>query len=570
MSGFEALLIVVGYVALLLWGVRMVRTGVTRSFSGAIRRNIGDGSTSRVRAAAIGAGFTALIQSATAMSLIVSSFVARELLTLPIALAVVLGADVGTCLAAFLFSFDLSWLPPLLLTAGVFGFLGSTSDRVRSLCRIAIGLGLMLLSLKLIGLQTAGLRQSASMTTLMGFVADQTVIAAILAAGVTLAAHSSLAMVVLIASLTASGGLPMPLAIALVIGVNVGGALIPFVDQTGAPPAARRVALGNLLMKTGPALIALVALIPLIVAGLSRLPIHGGLPVLLFHLLFNLAVALGFLPFTGEVARFAKRLLPDQPVIGDRSVPRYLDATLLESPTEALAVATRETLALGDLVAEMLEDTMDVFETDDSRLLKKCEKTDDDVDRLHEHIKLYLVKLSSAGLSPEDSRAYVDILTFVTNLEHIGDIVDKNLMELAAKKIKNHSAFSREGLDELTQFHRRVADNLKLAFNVFTSRDVRLARKLLAEKQLLRDAEAVASKKHYERLRLGRSETLETSAIHLDVIRDLKRINSHLTSVAYPILEQAGELLDSRLRTQLAEAPAEAKPDEAPEQQAQL
>src|SRR5581483_8098169 len=128
------------------------------------------------------------------------------------------------------------------------------------------------------------------------------------------------------------------------------------------------------------------------------------------------------------------------------------------------------------------------------------------------------------------------------------DIIDKNLMELATKKIKNRSTFSAEGLQEIRTFHARVMDNMRLSFNVFATRDVALARRLLAEKASMRAAELAASESHFARLREGRPESIESSAIHLDVIRDLKRINGHLTSVAYPILEVAGELHDSRLR----------------------
>jgi phosphate:Na+ symporter len=196
-----------------------------------------------------------------------------------------------------------------------------------------------------------------------------------------------------------------------------------------------------------------------------------------------------------------------------------------------------------------------VFEKSDAKLVKEVEKSDNAVDELHEAIKLYLVKVSKSEMSHEESQRYVEILTFTTNLEHIGDIVDKNLMELAAKKIKTRSTFSPEGLADIRRFHARVMDNARLAFNVFATRDVALARRLLAEKASTRAAELEAADSHFERLREGRLVSIQSSAIHLDVMRDLKRINSHLTAVAYPILEVAGELRDSRLR--------ERKPDGA-------
>ena len=208
----------------------------------------------------------------------------------------------------------------------------------------------------------------------------------------------------------------------------------------------------------------------------------------------------------------------------------------------------RETLHMGDLVADMMRQALVVIEKSDIKLVRDVEKADDAVDQLHEAIKLYLIKVSKAEMSDEESQRYIEILTFTTNLEHVGDIIDKNLMELAAKKIKNRYAFSPEGLDEIRRFHARVMDNLRLSFNVFATRDVALARRLLAEKSAMRAAELAAADSHFARLREGRPESIETSSIHLDVMRDLKRINGHLTSVAYPILEIAGELRDSRLR----------------------
>jgi phosphate:Na+ symporter len=489
---------------------------------------------------------TVALQSSTATALIVSSFVARDLMTLTAALGMMLGADVGTTLAAFLFSIDLIWLPPFLIAVGVFTFLASSTDRTRGIARISIGLGLTLLALRLIQSSSADL-QHGQVVAVLGFLEGQPILAMAAAMLVTWLAHSSLSIVILVMSLVVSGVVSLPLALALVVGANLGGAVAPFVDQLGAASEGRRVLLGNLMMRGVTALVVL-PLLPFLPDQFIRLGLPSGMTVLAAHVAFNLFVAILFLPLVGPMATLVGRILKAAPPSTDKSEPRYLDAGVIDEPAEALASATRETLALADLVSGMLAQSMEVFERDDSRLLKAIERADDDVDKLHEAIKLYLVKVSAAGLSMDDSRRFVEILTFITHLEHIGDIIDKNLMELAAKKIRNRLAFSREGLDELRQFHQRVADNMKLACNVFTLRDVRLARKLLGEKALLRDAEVHLATEHFARLRVGRPESIETSSIHLDIIRDLKRINSHLTSVAYPILEAAGELLESRLK----------------------
>jgi phosphate:Na+ symporter len=294
--------------------------------------------------------------------------------------------------------------------------------------------------------------------------------------------------------------------------------------------------------------IALLPFLGPIVEGLSMIDASATRLPVNFHSAYNIAASLDFLPLVDVVAWACRRLLPAKPVVDDPGKPRHLDPNVLDSPAEALGCALRETLNLGDRVADMLRGTIDVFERNDPKAVKAIEAADDAVDRLYEAIKLYLIQTSRTELGEEDGKRYIEILTFTTNLEHIGDIVDKNLMELAAKKIRNRYAFSPEGMAELRAFHARILENLRLALNVFTTRDITLARRLVAEKTAMREAEAKAADSHFARLREGRPESIETSSIHMDVIRDLKRINGHLASVAYPILEAAGELADTRLK----------------------
>ncbi|MEZ5776419.1 MAG: Na/Pi cotransporter family protein [Hyphomicrobiaceae bacterium] len=559
MSSFHLLVNLCGFVALLVWGVRMVRKGVTRSFTAQMRGLLGAASGNRVMALMVGFAVTVVLQSSTATGLILSSFVARALMGLSAALSAMLGADMGTAVAAFIFSIDVSWLPPALIAAGVALFLSNSTERARSLSRIAIGLGLTLLSLQLIKGTSVELREARGLEELLSVLSGQPVVLVLIGAVVTWLAHSSLSIVILVMSLVGSSVIAPSVALPLVLGANLGGSVAPYVDQLGAPPVARRVLLGNLLMRGTMVLAFLALLLPLSSDLVARFAPSAPQGVLIFHLAFNMMVALVFLPLVGIVERVVRRLVPDVAGADTPGTPRYLDSDVIDSPAEAIACATRETLALGDLVVGMLRDSMTVIEHDDGRLLKQIERRDDEVDNLYEAIKLYLMKVSQSEMTAAESRRYVEVLTFVTNLEHIGDIIDKNLLELAAKKIRRRYAFSREGIDELRAFHGRVVENLKLSLNVLTTNDLTLARRLLAEKPLIRDIEQEAAESHFERLRAGRPESVETSAIHLDIVRDLKRINSHLTSVAYPILEAAGELLESRLRKERA-APLAATP----------
>ena len=559
MHGVETVLNVLGSVALLLWGVRMVRTGLTRAFGATLRRAIAACSRNRFTAFIGGLAITGLLQSSTATSLLVSSFAGRGLIPLSIAFAIMLGADVGTTIAAQVLSFDLGWVSPLLIGVGVITFLSSDSDKPHHLGRVAIGLGLMLLSLKLLTLATLPLRTAPAFMALLQGLQDEYVIAVVVGTLATWFVHSSLSTVLLVMSFAGSGLIEPKLALALVIGANIGGALAPYMAQSGSDVAARRVPLANLLTRAITGIVLLPFLGPavewlaLIDSSLTRMSVN-------FHTFFNIAAAIVFLPLVDVVAWMCRRLLPDRPVPDDPGKPRHLDANVLDSPAEALGCALRETLNLGDRVGDMLRETITVFDRNDVRAVKAIEAADDSVDRLYEAIKLYLIQTSRNELGEEDGKRYVEILTFTTNLEHVGDIIDKNLMELAAKKIRNRYAFSPEGMAELRAIHSQVLENLRLALNVFTTRDITLARRLVAEKTAMREAEVRAADSHYARLREGRPESIETSSIHMDVIRDLKRINGHLTTVAYPILEAAGELAESRLKAVQTEATGQPAP----------
>ncbi len=551
MSGSELLLTLLGAVALLLWGVRMVRTGMTRAFGVALRAVINRASQSRLRAFAAGIGVTSVLQSATATALLLASFAGRGLITLPVALAIMLGADVGTTLVAQVFAFDIKWLWAIGLVIGVVLFNAASGDQAKAAGRICIGLGLMLLALTVISGVSTQLRGSDTIKTVLGAIASEPIIAVIAAAALTWLAHSSLAIVLFIMSLAAAGIIDAKTALALVLGANIGGSVAPFAALAGSPVAARRVPLGNLIARTAVAILALP-----FIAQMSQWlgPVSGSTAqlVLNFHFVFNLAVALLWLPLLNLLADLATRLLPTPAMAPDRGTPQHLDPSVLDTPSEALACAMRETLHVGDIVLDMLRRALPAIEAGDIRLIKELEKTDDEVDQLHEAIKLYLIRASKTDMGEEESRRYVEILTFNTNLEHIGDIIDKNLMDLGTKKAKKRVEFSTEGAAELKAFHAQVVDNMRKALNVFATRDVAMARRLLIDKTTMRAREVEAADQHFARLRDGRPESIETSSIHLDIIRDLKRINSHLTSVAYPILEAAGELSDTRLRATAA------------------
>ena len=540
----------------------MVRTGVARAFGANLRHVVARGTANRFYSFLAGLGVTAVLQSSTATALIVSAFASRGLMPVAAALAIMLGADVGTTLVAQLLSLKIAWLSSLFIFVGVVMFLGGKVTRWRDVGRVVIGLGLMLLALRLIFAASEPMRDAAGIHALLNALAGDTVLAILVTALLTWLAHSSLAVVLLVMSLTAVGVVHMPGALVLVLGANLGGTIPAILSSLSEGPEARRLTFGNAGFKLV-GVLAVAPLVGLLAPYLALIEDDPARQIVDFHMLFNLALAVVFLGLTHPVAALVARLVPARDAAGDDEPgrPRYLDRSSMESPSVALTCAARETMHMGDIVETMLRQSMTALLTDDRKLVGEVERMDNAVDRLHEAIKLYVTEVTRVNLDEAEGRRATDIITFTTNLEHIGDIIDKNLMELAAKKIKNKRRFSEDGVAELTALHRRVLDNLKLALGVFISGDVKIARQLLDEKVAIRDAERGAAESHLARLREGRIESIDTSSLHLDVLRDLKRIHSHICAVAYPILDAAGELVPSRLKT--AETGSDAVADAA-------
>lgn len=489
------------------------------------------------------------LQSSTAVTLITSSFASKGLLTTVSGIAVVLGADIGTTLAAQILIFDLSWLVPVLLTAGyIISRLKAFDDRYKHVGHAMLGVGLVLLSLKLVIEASAPFQESDLLQRLIVPLGNEPALALILGALLTWAMHSSLASVLLFASFVGSGIIPLSLGVLLVLGANLGGTLIAYGDTLGENPIGRRIPVANMIIR-GAGILMVLPFISYTIPYLSVLSDDAARTIVNFHTGFNLALAIVFLPFIGLIDKLATKLIPNRKQKSSKLSPKFLDYTALDHPTSALLSAERETLRISDLIGKMLEDTIEVFRTDNKRLARKVMKCDNDVDRIYSAVKKYLAKITLESLSEQESQKHMHILTFATNLEHIGDIIDKSLIELAEKKIRKQAHFSKEGFAEIQEAYTLLIENLKLAQHVFMSDDLQMARQLFQGKQVLKDMEIKSAERHMRRLSEGISATHRTSSIHLDLFRDMRRIQSYLSVVAYKTLEEADELHETRLKT---------------------
>ena len=536
---------ILGAGALLLWGLRLIKTGTLRAFGASLRIWIARGASNRVKALIAGLLATLVVQSSTATAVITASFAARDLLSGLIGQAVMLGANIGTGLVAAVLSLDVEWLSPLLILIGALVFSRSRNAGGKGLGKAILGLGLMLLALDLLGQATEPMRDSLVVRQILMGLDQAPVFALIFAVGLSALASSSLATVLFVMLLAQAGVVTPELALVLVAGANLGGAIPPYLAVISEGVQARRLAATNLALRGVGAIVLTMAapwLPPLVMPHLDGIASL----VLFAHIGFSLVLALVFLPVLGPLTRFVEKWM--KAAEESRTGPKYLDDSAMSAPTIALTAAARETLRLGDLVGDMLRLSLATLVGPDDEARKRLSNIANEVDHLHGAIKDYLARLSREELDADDIRRLSEILSYAVNLEHIGDIIDTGLSEIAAKKNTRRLSFSPEGLAEISGFYHRTIEILEVAQSVFLSRDPDLARQLVQCKVEVRKMEAESSEHHMERLRERRVETVETSSLHLDILRDLKRVNAHLISVAYPILDGIGALGDTRLK----------------------
>jgi phosphate:Na+ symporter len=534
-------------VALLVWGTHLVRTGVLRVFGANLRKILVQSMRNRFTAALSGIGVTALVQSSTATSLMTSSFVGQGLVTLPAALAVMRGADVGTALISVLFSADLSWLSPMFIFVGVVLFITRSATVAGRVGRVLIGLGLMLLALQLVVEATEPLFSSPAIRALLASINSDVLLEITIGSVLAIVAYSSLAVVLLVAAMATSNVVPLDVALGLVLGANLGSGLLAVLTTAKSAVAVRQVTIGNLLFKAlGVAIVApFVGLWIRYVQPQLPNQTHG---VVLFHLAFNIVISVGFIGLTQLVARLVTHLLPQPQQPAGTMRPHHLDPSALSTPSLAISNAAREALHQADVVETMLIGILDVIRHNDLRLAQELRQLDDTVDELYSAIKYYMTRISREALGEEESRRWTDIISFTINMEQIGDIIERVIIDVEDKKIKPQRNFSEAGMAEIVELHGRLVANLRLSMSVFLNGNVRDAQKLLEEKARFRDLERAYATTHLDRLSDRTTLSIETSSLHIDLISDLKRINSHICSIAYPILESAGALAPSRLR----------------------
>jgi phosphate:Na+ symporter len=522
-------------VALLIWGTHIVRTGILRVYGSNLRHVIAHNMSRRWLAFVAGIMVTAMVQSSNATAMLVTSFVGQGLMALTPALATMLGADVGTALMARVLTLDLSWLSPLLIFLGVIFFLSRKQTRVGQMGRVGIGLGLIILALQLIVEAAAPITQAQGVKVIFASLTGDILLDALVGALFAMVSYSSLAAVLLTATLAGASVISLPVAIGLVIGANIGSGILAFLSTSMQNAAGRQVALGSLLYK----LIGLLLIIPVLdplVHWIDSLDFSPQEMVIGFHLLYNTVRCLILLPSVGPMAKLCAWLLPERPDINGTAKPRHLDPTALVTPSLALANAARETLRIGDLVDSMLEAMLDVLRGKQTAVTQEIRRLTDDVEALYSAIKLYLAQMPREDLSEQDSRRWAETIELAINLKLSSDLIERMLRKVQQQKTSQRRSFSEVGLEELAGLHSQLIANLRLGLSVFLSADPESARQLLREKRRFRAQERRLAHAHVSRLNRKIVQSIETSSLHLELIADMRRLNSLFCSSAYAVL----------------------------------
>jgi phosphate:Na+ symporter len=536
-----------GAAALLIWAVRLVRTGFERAFGGQLRLWLRRSTATRVSAAASGAAAAILMQSSTAVAVLMAGFVSAGAIGGAGGLAIVLGADLGSAVVALILNSRLGVVTPVLLLVGVLIFLRSSRRQLRQIGRILIGLALVFLSLDLIRSASLPLVDSAGARSVMLYLADDTLTAFLIAALFAWLVHASVAAVLLFATLAAQGLLPAPAAFAMVLGANLGGSLIAFFLTLKSDVTVRRVVWSNLALRGGGALLVLWALssfdLPTHLLGVS-----AGTQALHLHFVFNFVLLLVCLPLIGPLTRLAEGLIaapPDQARQGQARTA--LDPTVQDQPRRAFACALRELVQMGNQIEAMLRQMLPLFERFDEAVAQQIQDEFARVGQMSLELRIYLAGVRSAEGSKEVGARAFELSAMAMNLEAGGDMIARKAVDLARRKSSENLRFSADGWRELSDFHDMVLRNVQHGIAVLMSQDTGLARELVEQKEQVRNVARDLQSRHLERLRRGMTESIETSAIHLELLRALKSLNTSFAMIAYPQLRQSGDLLESRL-----------------------
>jgi len=525
----------VGGLALFLYGMQMTSEGLKISFGNQLKKVLGSLSKNKLVALFIGIILTFTIQSSTAASTLLVSLVNTGIISLSHSLTILLGTSIGTTLTSQLIAFKVSDYALFVIILGFFlKFLGK-KRRQRSVGNILLGVGFIFLGIKVMTESVSPLKNNIYFERMLINLENMPLLALFASAIFTALLQSSTAAMGITISLAMQGLISLNLAIPIILGSHLGTCSTVLFAGIGAIKSAKRVALANLLFKlVGVIIFYFIA--PSMITLLQNTSAYIPRQIANAHAVIIVGNALIIFPLTEKFALLLEKIIPVTEEIESMQKPKYLDDGALKTPNVAFYLASKEILRIANTIQNMVFDSINIFMKNDEKLLEKVCQLDIIVDNLSREIIKYLTRINFEMLSEENGQEIFRLLYIVDDLEHIGDLIDKNLLTMLEKKIDRNLVFSKKGTEEIQDMHRKIYENLRNAIGAFALQDQRMAQKVIDQKISIDSLEIELRKTHINRLNRGIKLSHKTSGIHLDIINLLKRINDHALSIAKAVL----------------------------------
>ena len=523
-----------GGLAIFLFGIKFGGRGLQRAAGGRLRDAVCKLTSNRFLGLTTGVIVTVIIQSSSATTAMMVSFANAGIIHLSQALGVMLGSGIGTTLTVQLIAFRIFDYALLFVILGFVLFI-SKVERYSRFGQIIMGFGLLFFGMSVMASAVGPVKDHPTFAGFMLGIERSAWLAIITSAIFTAVIQSGAATIGLVLTFAFQRVISLEIAIPMVLGANIGTCITAILASLGGGAEGRRIAWAHTFFKVTGVLLLVPFLGPFTefikttAPGLTRQIANA-------HSLFNIGAALVFIPFVKPWARLFKFLVKQDEVGVETFKPIYLDPRVLDTPSLALGQATREVLRMADITYNVYSKAIDVFLKDDEALRERLVEDDDKIDALDEAITPYLTMLSQKEMSDREAERAVMLLFIVKNLELVGDIVSKSLMDLALKKITVSPRFSPVALTRIHEYHKEIEKTFQMAIDSLASMDKKLAREVVERKSEMNILERELHKEHLAILQGRKEEVTETSTVYLDVISDLKRVNSYASGIAYAVL----------------------------------
>ncbi len=518
----QELITLLGASALLVYSIDELSKSVQYLAGNRFRVWINTFGENRLYGIFLGIVFAILLTSSSAVTVMLVGLANARLMSIPQVFSVTLGASIGSTFIVHLFAIKIADYGLLLIAVGVILSSLSSSDRIDRMARCSLFMGIMFFAMSLLGESGKTLEKNELFQYVIQYFHDRPLVSLCISGVFTAVIHSSAATIAFVMSLMTAQHGTVYEAFPWMLGANLGTTATAYFASFKSGQLGKQAALGHLVCKVVGVAICLPFMHELS-QGCEYLVGDLGRQIALSHTLFNVIVAVLFFPFISVGVRLVQKLVPEAEKEKQFEF-QYLDQRTLESPELALAQAQREILRVSDTVEQMVEKSIHLFKGSNEREIESLKAMDQVVDFLNKGIKLYLTKMSQGDMTPEQVQKEFELLLRTNDLENIGDIIDKNILELARKHIKKGYKFSEEGWNEIMTFHAKVVECLRISTAYFTSHDRALAAKLMVLHQQIEDLTLDLSENHVQRLHRGVKQSMDTTSVHLDLIGNLQRI----------------------------------------------